>query len=585
MKNSAFHLFTVLGLFISLGASHAQQAAPQVSDGATANTWVVTWRSVVGRSYFLEVSDDLQTWTYAPDVFYGDGSIQGLNVSSPSSPNQMFFRLKFTDLPVPNGDAGAADFDGDGISNFDEVTLTGTEPFLDDTDGDALSDGEEVSWGVSDPMIGDTDGNGTDDSLEDFDGDGVINFLELALVSPVLNPTTAPFLPRQAQAGPVGNEYETLTFRCLSGTDHGYNYQVQESADLFNWSDIDHYEYGEGPVIPFGLVGTTDTMARTVAANDGTGAQQFTVRSSQSDTQYMRLIVREKFPGFSLRNEHVTLANIRDHNNAHIDHLIASGTVFSRKIFDYYDPNADIRWAKWNWTNKLDFSGVAWDNPQHGNVAISSSEITMISPEFGVTGHNLHHRGLTNRSHANAHIAHTANSPVTFHDRDGNKVTRVITSYAHAYGTNLTVVRLNQPLPPKVATYGLLPAKKPDGTPVDWEQYLVGANVLIGGKDRTCLIYEIDTFTAFLWDWSIKLKVNPSIPTICRRQGDKFVGGDSSGPCFILINGKLFLIGTLVKTGAPGEALDFLDDKIFTELENLVFLLGGSKYLRTLNFD
>ncbi|MEN8737055.1 MAG: hypothetical protein ABF337_07370, partial [Akkermansiaceae bacterium] len=170
MKNSAFHLFTVLGLFISLGPSHAQQAAPQVSDGATANTWVVTWRSVVGRTYFLEVSDDLQTWTYAPDVFYGDGSIQGLNVSSPSSPNQMFFRLKFTDLPVPNGDAGAADFDGDGISNFDEVTLTGTEPFLDDTDGDALSDGEEVSWGVSDPMIGDTDGNGTDDSLEDFDG-------------------------------------------------------------------------------------------------------------------------------------------------------------------------------------------------------------------------------------------------------------------------------------------------------------------------------------------------------------------------------------------------------------------------------
>ena len=51
--------------------------------------------------------------------------------------------------------SSTADFDGDGISDYDEVFVYETDPWLADSDGDGLSDGEEIGWGTNPLDLGD----------------------------------------------------------------------------------------------------------------------------------------------------------------------------------------------------------------------------------------------------------------------------------------------------------------------------------------------------------------------------------------------------------------------------------------------
>jgi hypothetical protein len=50
----------------------------------------------------------------------------------------------------------ALDSDGDGISDYDEINLYGTDPFSADTDGDGIPDGVEIMRGL-DPLVPDTE--------------------------------------------------------------------------------------------------------------------------------------------------------------------------------------------------------------------------------------------------------------------------------------------------------------------------------------------------------------------------------------------------------------------------------------------
>jgi len=83
-----------------------------------------------------------------------------------------------------------ADTDADGLLDGDEVNVHGTDPLIQDTDGDGLTDGQEVNLHGTDPLLVDTDGDGLDDGVEvafgfdpldptdaaaDADGDGLTN--------------------------------------------------------------------------------------------------------------------------------------------------------------------------------------------------------------------------------------------------------------------------------------------------------------------------------------------------------------------------------------------------------------------------
>ncbi len=58
------------------------------------------------------------------------------------------------------------DSDGDGLSDFDEIYIYGTDPLNPDTDGDGLTDYEEIYVYGTDPLNPDTDGDGFSDGQE-----------------------------------------------------------------------------------------------------------------------------------------------------------------------------------------------------------------------------------------------------------------------------------------------------------------------------------------------------------------------------------------------------------------------------------
>ncbi len=99
------------------------------------------------------------------------------------------------------------DTDGDGLSDYEEVSVYGTNPLLVDTDGDGLTDGQEVFRYFTDPTRWDTDGDGLSDGEEvlyygtnplraDSDGDGLTDWEEIRIgTNPMLADTDGDGVP------------------------------------------------------------------------------------------------------------------------------------------------------------------------------------------------------------------------------------------------------------------------------------------------------------------------------------------------------------------------------------------------------
>ncbi|MDG1976219.1 MAG: hypothetical protein P8I39_06750 [Akkermansiaceae bacterium] len=82
------------------------------------------------------------------------------------------------------------DTDSDGLSDWDEVNGS-TDPIVADTDADGLLDGVELTITNTDPISVDSDGDGTRDGEEDTDNDGLTNAQEIVtyLTDPFLADT------------------------------------------------------------------------------------------------------------------------------------------------------------------------------------------------------------------------------------------------------------------------------------------------------------------------------------------------------------------------------------------------------------
>jgi len=127
---------------ISVNAIVAQSDPVLIHEGEFCD---LDWNSVSGRTYFVQYSFDLQTWSYLPTVEDGDGSLIGYSFDCGNQ--KIFLRLQYVDIPLPPGinSAADADFDGDGFNNYVEV-VAGTSPFVPTTHDD---EGEDA-----DPPIG-----------------------------------------------------------------------------------------------------------------------------------------------------------------------------------------------------------------------------------------------------------------------------------------------------------------------------------------------------------------------------------------------------------------------------------------------
>jgi hypothetical protein len=153
MKPFSRHWFLSCVCITALASQGNSDPAPQpemeFTQGAQ-NTFNADWEGVSGRTYFLQLSLDLEMWHYAPFMHFGEGDHQrGIESDS----DKFFLRLFYGDFPGINSldDAMNADFDGDGLSNIFEITH-GYDPF----DIESTIDGPDASHDPDEDGLGNT---------------------------------------------------------------------------------------------------------------------------------------------------------------------------------------------------------------------------------------------------------------------------------------------------------------------------------------------------------------------------------------------------------------------------------------------
>jgi hypothetical protein len=134
-------LLTILVGFVVLTTATAQTSTdPNEGSRLTYDSLVgsydFSWWGQPGRTYFIQHSDDLSAWEYLPLIESGTNGLLSWGFTSTAS--KFFIRLRYSDIPT--SDPFNDDFDGDKISNSDEVVL-GTDPLSAvDPDANGLPD-------------------------------------------------------------------------------------------------------------------------------------------------------------------------------------------------------------------------------------------------------------------------------------------------------------------------------------------------------------------------------------------------------------------------------------------------------------
>ena len=196
------------------------------------------------------------------------------------------------------------DSDGDGLDNYTEVGLLGTDPFDPDTDADGMDDGAEVAAGTdpvdpdsdddgltegaealagTDPLDPDTDGDGLEDGVEvglatdplvgDSDGEGLLDGEEVRLgTDPLAADTDGDGLDDFAEFGIEGTD-PLLADTDGGGVDDGAEVLLDGTDPLDGLDDAIDSD-GDGLSDPTeGLLGTDPLAADTDGDGVADGAE------------------------------------------------------------------------------------------------------------------------------------------------------------------------------------------------------------------------------------------------------------------------------------------------------------------------
>ena len=143
----------------------------------------VDWTSVLEPATGIVIeraTSGTDAWT---EIATLAGNATGYNDTAVVPGTSYRYRISFEQESLPaitrtsNGTGPEPrDSDGDGLNDGEELA-GGTNPEAFSSDDDMLGDGFELANGL-DPFKGDEDGNGVWDQHDDFDGDGLTNFQE-----------------------------------------------------------------------------------------------------------------------------------------------------------------------------------------------------------------------------------------------------------------------------------------------------------------------------------------------------------------------------------------------------------------------
>ena len=142
----------ILSALLALAEPILAQTSTDLGEGArivkeSSNTYTFRWWGQTGRTYFVRSSPDLFTWVWLTDIVSGAGKIVTPPIGFSTTSDRYFMRLKYTNQLTD--DPANSDFDGDGVSNADELSRN-LDPLTDasnrDLDGDGLPDDWERFW-------------------------------------------------------------------------------------------------------------------------------------------------------------------------------------------------------------------------------------------------------------------------------------------------------------------------------------------------------------------------------------------------------------------------------------------------------
>lgn len=249
------------------------------ADTGVGELWSEPARIIVGEdSAFVDSDCDM-----IPNIFEKVfGTSTSLDDSDGDGLSDYYeLTVSFTDPTMyDSNDNGISDADedndGDGLSNLEEY-MYGTDPNLFDSDGDGLSDGFEINGFLSNPLLYDTDGDGLSDGSEykfgtdptqaDSDGDGVRDI----------------DAPQKKQEG-------TESGAILDVSDSGGKLTAAELKDMSETATISQLDYVISPIVRVDIAETTQGVVTLPLNEQVSAAEDVVIAVYNSEDNDFRII-------------------------------------------------------------------------------------------------------------------------------------------------------------------------------------------------------------------------------------------------------------------------------------------------------
>ncbi len=520
------------------------QSAGDPNDGARLRRdgpedYIFSWWSASGKTYFLQQSDDLLTWTYFPPesgIFTGFGGVDEVGVHiTGAAPS--FLRLK--SVPITSPYPAAEDFDGDKLSNYLEMT-NGLDPLNgSDGDGDGLPSDWETWFGLNPNLA---------DATLDADGDGQSNLAEFQA-----NPSTDP-------TDYYNGHYPTV--RIVGG-----NFQTNEPGTFSTLPLVLELKDGAAPWVngPVTVWLENPNAGQFSASNDGIGLAATLLLHSGPDG-LVRVWFRHSDtipPAATVWNIFFTLGTLPTERHGRVDFRITT-----RKLYTYppgtlglhASQAIDTRLAGKNPANALAIFSTQNHNAQPPvyvrNTACWCYDLrqamTCISPWYSAYSFKYGGTAITPQHIiTSAHIdpLMLVGNTIRFITANDVIVTRTIVGKARHpdyqgypfYYPDLTVYTLSSPLPATITPCKILPANYASHLG-ELERYRVP--ILALDQLERARVFDLVELTSSAGGYP------PSLEPDREAFFDIYPGeGDSGNPMFLIVNDTLVLLTTLTFPG------------------------------------